>query len=155
MRRVPRAQTHGPGAYSRTDSLSDMLDPNSEAPEANADRRRLARSLTAIGLLSAMFVSCALEAERDSHLSNGEAVVRRADFGQEWPLTVEGGWLSCEAGGAVIFSGGFGSYAVNPLARGLPWVYKDISEILADDPENPGQKKNVNPLLKRGLELCE
>jgi Protein of unknown function (DUF2511) len=116
---------------------------------------RLARSLSAIAFLAAILVSCALRAERDPDLSNGEAVVKRAHFGEDWPLTVNGGWLSCQAGGAVVFSARATSYAVNPLARGLPWVYNDISEILADDPENPGQKKDIYPLLRKGLQLCE
>ncbi len=116
-----------------------------------------ARSLTAIALFSAMLVSCAVEDERNRDLSQGEGetVVRRADFGEDWPLTVAGGWLACEAGGAVTFDARGTTYAVNPLARGLRRTYHDISEILADDPENPGQKKDIYPLLKKGLELCD
>lgn len=81
--------------------------------------------------------------------------MKRADFGDDWPLTAEGGWLSCEAGGAVTFDAMGTAYAVNPVARGFYRTYHDISEIVADDPENPGRKKDIYPLLRRRLELCK
>jgi hypothetical protein len=42
-------------------------------------------------------------------------------------------------------------YAVNGLAKGQG--FKDIEPIWADDPET-GLKKNIGPIIDRGLALC-
>lgn len=84
--------------------------------------------------------------------SDNSITVTRADFGDEWPLTVEEGELACEAD-AVTFTTGGTTYGVNGLAigRGHP----EIDPIWADDPEGLVPKINIGPLLQRGLELCE
>ena len=85
----------------------------------------------------------------------------RADFGKQWPLTVEAGVVSCEPLGAntrlgsVIFMDPEGKrYAVNGTAiahyPGLPV----IDHIWAPDPKVPGLKIDISPVIDRGLELC-
>jgi hypothetical protein len=84
---------------------------------------------------------------------SGGAHVTRAQFVDEWPLTVDGGDLRCE-NGAVVFEGDDGGlYAVNGTAKanGTP----GIEPIWADDPDLPGVKINIGPLIDRGLELCD
>ena len=82
--------------------------------------------------------------------------VTRADFGDDWPLTVESGTLRCEGGGAgigaVVFVAPDGTeYGVNGLASD----YTDIDAIWADDPSGLVPKLSIGPLIEAGLELCE
>jgi len=53
--------------------------------------------------------------------------------------------------GSVTFKAGGDVYAVNGLAKGQG--FKDIEPIWADDPET-GSKKNIGPIIDRGLALC-
>lgn len=45
-----------------------------------------------------------------------ERVISRADFGEEWPFTVESGTLRCSGSGAVTFTTEGATYAVNGTA---------------------------------------
>ncbi|WPD17984.1 DUF2511 domain-containing protein [Thermaerobacter composti] len=73
------------------------------------------------------------------------------DLGEEWPLTVDSGYLRCDQQ-AVIFHHDGVDYAVNGTAksRGLP----PIDPIWADG-DIAGTKKDIGPLIQRGLTLCE
>lgn len=88
---------------------------------------------------------------------NGEYVLAE-DYGDEWPLTVDGGALRCEGSSAVTFETDGNTYAINGTARGQAQAegWSDIFEstIWADDPTIPGVKKNIGPLIGDGLELC-
>lgn len=53
--------------------------------------------------------------------------------------------------GSVTFKARGDVYAVNGLAKGQG--FKDIEPIWADDPET-GSKKNIGPIIDRGLALC-
>jgi hypothetical protein len=79
--------------------------------------------------------------------------VKRSDFGDDWPLTVEQGTLRCE-GDAVTFNDGETVYAVNGTAKTRKSGV-DIDPIWADNPDIPGTKRNIGVLIDRGLELCE
>jgi hypothetical protein len=78
--------------------------------------------------------------------------VSRADFGDEWPLTVGSGTLSCD-GDAVTFTTGGTTYGVNGTARTLN-EWPDIDPIWAKDPSGLAPKKDIGPLIDRGLDLC-
>lgn len=74
----------------------------------------------------------------------------------EWPLTVKEGVVRCEGGGSVIFRAPDDTdYAVNGTALtqrpGLP----KIDAIWRNDPDVPGLRINIGPVLNKGLELCE
>lgn len=84
---------------------------------------------------------------------DNELVVSLSDFGQDWPLKVSGGILRCEDG-AVTFTDGTTIYAVNGAAKDLGRGV-DIDPIWAAEPSIPGAKKNIGPLLDRGLGLCK
>jgi hypothetical protein len=79
--------------------------------------------------------------------------VSRADFGSSWPFTVERGVLACEGAGAVTFEAGGTTFAVNGIAAGQDFA--DIEPIWRDDPESPGLKINIGPVIDRGLDLCD
>jgi hypothetical protein len=96
---------------------------------------------------SLLLGACELDA------SSGNSIeVSRADFGTDWPLTVEGGVLACEGAGSVTFAAGGTTYAVNGMAETQD-AGADIDPIWKD--VGGGLKKNIGPLIDRGLELCE
>ena len=73
-------------------------------------------------------------------------LVSRADFGADWPLTVESGMLSCSGIRNVVFEANQQRYAVTGAAKtalGLP----GIDSIWADNPSVAGLKK----ILPRSL----
>ncbi|MFS8104661.1 YebY family protein [Lentzea alba] len=78
--------------------------------------------------------------------------VRREDFGEKWPLTVDAGIVRCQNGAVTFTANGF-NYDVNGTAmtknRG-----KKIDEIWADNPKVPGLKINISPIIDLGLKLC-
>jgi uncharacterized membrane protein len=77
--------------------------------------------------------------------------VSRSQFGEEWPFTVEEGILRGRGWGSVTFKARGEEFAVNGVAKGQG--FKDIEVIWANDPET-GLKKNIGPIIERGLELC-
>ena len=81
----------------------------------------------------------------------GKQKVTRADFDDEWPLTVDGGTLRCD-GDAVTFEVDGTTYAVNGTAMGRD-AGADIDPIWAPG-EVEGLKMNIGVLIDWGLELC-
>ncbi len=79
--------------------------------------------------------------------------VSRAEFGDDWPLTVEAGELLCIDQAVVLDTGGI-TYAVNGTAkdRADESGWQDIEAIWADG--DAGLKKDIGPLIERGLALC-
>lgn len=78
----------------------------------------------------------------------------RADLGDAWPFTVEAGTLRCEGGSSVVFVADGKSYAINGTARSQT-DYPDVDRIWADDPRpGYGPKKDIGPIIDRGLKLC-
>ncbi|KLO45365.1 hypothetical protein ABH37_00790 [Mycobacterium haemophilum] len=74
-----------------------------------------------------------------------------------WPLTVSEGTLACHPLGAhlgrVTFTSGGTTYWVNGTAKAAH-KYADLDDIWRDNPDIPGTKINIGPLLDRGLALC-
>jgi hypothetical protein len=79
--------------------------------------------------------------------------IGRADLGNAWPLTVSSGTLACEDAGAVTFTTNGKTYAVNGMAMGTH-TWDDIRPIWADSHGMGGPKKNIGPLIDKGLKLC-
>jgi hypothetical protein len=75
----------------------------------------------------------------------------------DWPLMVQEGALRCEGSGgsgAVVFRAPDGAdYGVNGTALGQG--FPEIDPIWKKDPDIPGARINISPVLNRGLELCE
>lgn len=77
----------------------------------------------------------------------------------EWPLTVSEGVVRCEGSdgsGSVIFRAPDGTdYAVNGTAKTVKQDLPEIEDIWKKDPDVPGTRINIGPVIDRGLELCE
>lgn len=74
-------------------------------------------------------------------------------MGSAWPLSVAKGVLRCREPGAVTFEAGGMVYAVNGIAR-QSGECAEIDPIWVDDPDIPGAKMDIGPIIDRGLELC-
>jgi hypothetical protein len=111
------------------------------------------RTLTSLAILIAPCL--AVVACQSTETEAKSQTVSRADFGEEWPLTVDSGVLSCEGAGSVYFTADDGRrYAVNGTAMTAGDAQR-IDAIWADDPTGLSPKKNIGPLIDTGLKLCE
>ncbi|MGB3230078.1 MAG: DUF2511 domain-containing protein, partial [Mycobacterium sp.] len=73
----------------------------------------------------------------------------------QWPFTVPEGVLICTNPGwqMTLIANGV-TYAVN-LTAGFGGRYADITAIRRDDPDIPGTKVDMRPVIRRGFALCE
>ncbi|MER2556045.1 MAG: DUF2511 domain-containing protein [Candidatus Competibacter denitrificans] len=94
------------------------------------------------------------------------AIISAAQFGNDWPLTVPSGVVSCEPASdgstqirIVTFVADGKTYAVNGTAMAIAKrnkAWRDIEEIWKPDPQYPKQMKmNIGPVLDTGLALCK
>jgi Protein of unknown function (DUF2511) len=121
--------------------------------EAESEDSRGLRRGTFSLLMARTFVVLALVLTGCGSSGDGGGLeVSRADFGADWPLTVQSGTLNCEGAGAVTFTTNGTTYAVNGLASGMD-EWPEIDSIWANAPH--GLKKDIGPLIDRGLELCD
>jgi hypothetical protein len=99
--------------------------------------------LTTYGLLCATFFLTACESGKG---------VTASEFGDQWPLSVDSGRIDCIAPGAAIFIYDGTTYQLNGMAQSQG--YARINPIWRNNPEIPGAKISISPLLKAALELC-
>jgi hypothetical protein len=124
----------------------------------NARARRMV-AVYVIGMLAALLtVSVPARASE----SRSSVVITKKQYGKRWPFTVPRGDLYCHGLGAgigdVMFRVPFpaahaGVYGLNGLARQhlhLP----GINAIWRKDPQIPGARVNIGPIIERGLKLC-
>lgn len=85
-------------------------------------------------------------------------VVSQAEFGDDWPLTVESGVVSCVPPGAVVFTAGGITYSLNGLAVSMSqnrgWFSVDQIWSTSEDPYG-GPKKSLGGLIDMGRSLCD
>lgn len=105
-------------------------------------------------LLTTSFCSPALAA-------TGIANISKLQYGDSWAFTREEVQLICRSDNAL--------YVINPSTlmqyplNGVAWDQVQQGEvnaqplnlILLDDPNNPGQKKSIEPYLTRAEQLCK
>jgi len=82
--------------------------------------------------------------------------IKRQDFGDKWPFTVDSGTIACPGPQEVVFEANGRKYALNDVAqqRKREKNYYDIYEIARSDPNTGGSKVDINPIIERGLALC-
>lgn len=97
----------------------------------------------------------------ETHPTSAEVTITRAEYGDAWPFTVESGVLRATQTGRtsrgtllaeVTFTTGGRTYSVNGIAKGRH-RYEEIDAIWAADPRVDGLKKNIGPIIDRGLKL--
>lgn len=89
--------------------------------------------------------------------AGGEQEVRREDFGDAWPFTVEEGVVTCRGAGSVLFVTNHKTYAVNGLAIS-DGIHRNIREIWRDNPNRGSYgpvKLSIAPIIDLGLSLCD
>jgi hypothetical protein len=101
------------------------------------------------GALAAAAVAC-------SEVEPKRSLVGRPISGDDWPLTISVGEVQCDRDAVIFIGEDSATYAVNgtALGRADKEGWRDIEEIWADDPENPGLKIYLGPVIDAGLELC-
>ncbi len=103
-------------------------------------------------------VPSAPESSRESEPVT-EIEVSQAEYGEEWPFTVDHGTLDCvdnDAGlnaAAVFRAPGIGIVALNGIARSVRGVLP-TEEIWRDNPALPGTKVNLGPFIQLANGLC-
>lgn len=86
-------------------------------------------------------------------------LVSAEDYGAAWPFTGEEMHLLCMAGSAVVASDPESGrmYPLNGTARSQAQRLglDQLEAVWRDNPENPGTKVSIGPLIERGLALCK
>lgn len=85
--------------------------------------------------------------------SEDAGVVSAADFGDQWPLTVDGGKIECLAGSAIVIRVASTTYQLNGAAAAQG--FRDIDPIWKANPNPNIPKMNIGPLVSYGLDLCD
>jgi len=85
--------------------------------------------------------------------------ITKADYGSDWPVSVEEGTVKCIDGTYVVFEALGKVYAVNDSAKNESIMrehgWSNIDDIRLDDPAAPETKVNITPILSTGLILCK
>ena len=85
--------------------------------------------------------------------------VSRADYGAEWPLTIQKAELYCYEDAVWIEADGK-KYAVNGWAESLMsgnfgYQFAELRSIWRDNPENRRLKISIGVLIDDGMDLCD
>jgi hypothetical protein len=150
-------ETSEDAAPTRSEQTSTTIKPTTTTARATTSTSARRRTTTTLSLR-----------ERAKRSKGAPLEVASVDFGDDWPLTVSGGFLSCRRViqdsdlGAVVFGPSDPPYeddafAVNGTAKSRADDYgwrEDLETIWADNPSIPGAKKNIGPLIDLGLSLC-
>lgn len=101
---------------------------------------------------ASLFVSAAVLAAPKIELLDAE------EFGTAWPFIAEEMHLLCMPGNAVVVSDPETGvmYPVNGIASGKArqLALEPLEKVWRDNPELPGTKVSVGPVIERGLKLC-
>lgn len=82
-----------------------------------------------------------------------------ANLGAAWPFTVERGTLQCHRNSLITFTAQSRIYAINGSAKTyakskqIPWL--DVRLIWRDNPQIPGTKIPLGPVIEQGTTLCK
>jgi len=105
-------------------------------------------------LVAPILILCGCDESTTSSDASHRVRVTESEYGDKWPLTVDSGEIECIDDYFIVFHVTNGkTYALNGAAtsRGFP----EIDPIWRDNPNLPGIKINIGPLIGRGLALCK
>ncbi|MFN8313911.1 MAG: DUF2511 domain-containing protein [Cyclobacteriaceae bacterium] len=82
-------------------------------------------------------------------------MIHKADYGKEWPFTVDKGVLKCSSN-QVLFIVNGKLYAINGTAQNLARSkgYSALEEIWAYDSEEMTTRISIGRIIQDGLSLC-
>ena len=82
--------------------------------------------------------------------------VSREMMKDQWPFSITAGVLGCEGQSVTLRANGH-TYAINGSAKtqGKKLGWRDVREIWKDNPEIPGTKMDIGPMINKGLLLCK
>ena len=88
--------------------------------------------------------------------AKGAATITQDEVGSEWPFSVREGTLRCSGtrtAGSVTFEAEGRTYALNGTAKSQT-EFPDVDPIWAANPAIPEARKDIGPIIQRGLQLC-
>ena len=111
-------------------------------------RSRLALAIAILSAVSLM--ACA---------GDGDPI-ERADYGDDWPLTVGEAKLYCDKESMVWVETGGNAYPLNGTA--MTWLanlhpnkkVRNLEDIWRENPDIPGTRISIGGLINDGLSLC-
>lgn len=106
----------------------------------------------ALAIVGMVLAACGDDDSQASATRAPSGSITRADYGAEWPFTVDSGQLACK-GSAVTLKAGGVTYAVNGTARSQQ-LGVDVFGITAKDAAGVA-KGNLNRVIADGLKLCK
>lgn len=108
--------------------------------------------LAVIAAIAGFLLWWALRAPSSVTVQESDAAyLTRVEFGEAWPLTVDRVQVFCTGNGGIVVADGAQRYALNGAAQSQAPA---INPIWKDNPEIPGTKINIAPLIERGQTLC-
>lgn len=102
-------------------------------------------------LVSLVIGTCILACGSPPAPPSGVAVAR-VQYGDQWPFTVDSGYVDCVAPGSAILRTGGATYGLNGLAKSRGFT--DVRTIWRDDPNIPGLKVSIGPMIDLALDQC-
>lgn len=105
-----------------------------------------------IGLAFAgLFASAVVAAPQD--------LISAEDFGSAWPFTFEEAYIACHTGKAltVMDAESGRMYPLNGTAKGKASSLglEPLESVWLDNPDIPGTKVSISPVIEQGLKLCK
>ncbi|WP_404463095.1 YebY family protein [Vreelandella aquamarina] len=79
-------------------------------------------------------------------------VITSEEFGDKWPFTVDDGRIECREAGALVFVHGDFEYQLNGVAT--QQGYTSINSIWRWNPDIPGTRISITPIIQRAQALC-
>lgn len=83
-----------------------------------------------------------------------QVTVSQAEYGTEWPFSVDEGVVECTGGDVVTFTADGVTYLLDGPAMRQD-LGAQIGPVWLDDPNLDGHKMNLGSLISRGLDLCD
>ena len=133
--------------------LALMLSPVQDASEPN--KQQIQQAIDGSGINDSAINasvdtngSIVIDPVTDKALSGD---VKKEDFGDAWPFTVDAGRVQCVDGMYAVFEAGGQTYALNGAAKSK---YAGLDSIWRDNPELAGTKVNIGPMIELALSRC-
>lgn len=108
--------------------------------------------MTAYAILMSVS-SCAQSDSAKASESPQGRLVTKADLGDEWPFTVDSGYVDCPDGISAIFRTGNAEYGLNGMATSRGFA--EPTPIRKVDPTIPGAMVSIGPMIELARQECK